>query len=194
MKRLVAVSLLFAAVSLSACANSIPPLNFSVPNVGPSAHKIDAEVRSITITPARPDEKTGPLPLGIETSTLPIWKTAVEEALNRMAIFKDDAPKKVSLSIKVLKIDVPGAGLSFTTTTEARYELIDRATGAIIYTTSINAAGTTPGDYAFLGLARARESVNRSVQNNIAEFLQALETVDISKPMFPTASNAPLTN
>ena len=30
-----------------------------------------------------------------------------------------------------------------------------------------------------------RESINRAVQNNITQFLQALETVDVQKPMFP---------
>ena len=41
-------------------------------------------------------------------------------------------------------------------------------------------------DYAFSGIARQRESVNRAVQNNITQFLQSLETVDANKPMFPT--------
>ena len=47
-----------AAVLLSGCG-SIPPLNFSVPNVGISQKKIYAEMKSMTVTIARPDEKTG---------------------------------------------------------------------------------------------------------------------------------------
>ena len=39
--------------------------------------------------------------------------------------------------------------------------------------------------YAFMGIVRARESVNRAVQNNITMFLQALETVNFDKAMFP---------
>jgi hypothetical protein len=49
-------------------------------------------------------------------------------------------------------------------------------------------SGTTPADFAFLGVARARESVNRGVQNNILQFLQALETANVNKPMFPGAA------
>ena len=45
--------------------------------------------------------------------------------------------------------------------------------------------GTTPWDYAFEGIIRMREAINRAVQNNILLFLQALETIDLSKPMFP---------
>jgi len=41
-----------------------------------------------------------------------------------------------------------------------------------------------------LGLARMRESINRAVQNNITQFLQSLETVDVQKPMFPAKLGA----
>jgi hypothetical protein len=174
---------------VAACGN-IPPMNFSVPSVGPSQVQIPAEVRSLTVTLARPDEQTGNIPLGSESLTA-LWATSLREALNRMVIFRDDSPKKVSISVKVLKIDIPGVGASFTTTTAARYEIIDRSNGDIIFTQDIETSGTTPFDHAFLGVARARESVNRSVQNNIGRFLQALETVDVTKPMFPGRAQPP---
>ncbi|AXC69669.1 UDP-N-acetylglucosamine acyltransferase [Salmonella enterica subsp. diarizonae serovar 59:z10:-] len=102
-----------------------------------------------------------------------------------MAIFRDDSPQKVSLSVKVLAIDVPSFGASFTTKTIARYEIINRETGGIIYTQDISSSGTVPATYTFVGAVRARESINRAVQNNISQFLQALGTIDIEKPMFP---------
>lgn len=177
---------LFAAsvVILLAGCQSMPPLNFSAPNVGYSEKKIDAELRSATVTIARPDEKTGEIPH--DTNVIqPIWAVALQEALNKMAIFRDDAPTKVNLNVKILKVDVPMGGFSMTTETEARYELVNRENGDIIYTQDIASQGTTPLDHAFLGVIRMRESINRSVQNNILQFLQALETVDITKPMFP---------
>ena len=180
---------IYAAVTafpllLGACANQVPPLNFSVPDVGPSQTKLNAEVKSMTVTLARPDERTGELPAGAVVVP-PLWKTALEEALDHMVIFRDDSARKVSISVKVLKMDIPTAGVSFTTTAAARYEIIDRNNGDVIFTQDVETTGTTPGDYAFLGLARQRESINRAVQNNISRFLQALETVDLSKPMFP---------
>lgn len=180
-------NLFVAAVTviiLSGCG-SIPPLNFSVPNVGVSQKKIDAEMKSMTVTIARPDEKTGDLPLGMEQMVPQLWQTALTEALNKMAIFQDDATRKVNLSVKILKVDVPGAGFSFTTATAARYEIMDRKTGDLIFAQDISSTGTTPADFAFVGVARARESINRAVQNNITQFLQALGTVDVQKPMFP---------
>ena len=169
---------------LTGCG-SIPPLNFSVPNVGVSQKRIDAEMKSMTVTIARPDEKTGELPVGMEQMIPQLWQTALTEALNKMTIFQDDATKKVNVSVKILKLNTPGAGASMTTETAARYEISDRKTGDIIFTQDITSSGTTPLDYAFLGVARARESINRAVQNNITQFLQALETVDVQKPMFP---------
>lgn len=184
MKHALAVLGIVGLLSLGGCA-SVPPPNFSVPNVEYSTKKVDAELKSMTVTVARPDEATGDLPVWAGTQVPPLWQTALIEALNKMAIFQDDGKEKVNLSVKILKFDVPGGGFSMTTHTEARYEIRNRKTGDIIFTQDIAASGTTPADYAFLGATRAVESMNRSVQNNISLFLQALETVDINKPMFP---------
>ena len=182
MKKIILVTLL--ALLLTGCAAN-PPMNFSVPNVGVTQHKLDAELKSLTVTLARPAEKKGDMPVWAESEVPTLWQTALVEAINRMTIFKDDNPRKLNLSVKVLAIDMPGMGISFTTKTIARYELIDRATGDIVYSQDIAASGTVPGNYAFAGYVRARESVNRAVQNNISSFLQALETVNVDKPMFP---------
>jgi len=176
------LSLVVACLALAGCG-SIPPLNFSVPNVGPSRTHLDADLRAITVTAGRPDEATGPLP--IDQGTLGVWKEALQEAITRMAIFNDDSRRRVSLQVKVMKVNVPAAGVSFTTDVDARYELLDRATGSIILSQQIPSSGTTPGDFAFLGIARARESVNRAVQNNIALFLRSLETARLDQPLFP---------
>ena len=181
--------ILFAILLLlsSGCATQLPPLNFSVPNVGPSGTKLNAELKSITVSPARPDEATGKLDWTAGTIT-EIWKSSLEEAFNKMAIFKDDSSKKVSLGVKILKYDYPTFGIEMTTHTSARYEIIDRSNGDVIFTTDVSSSGVVPGDHAFSGAIRMRESASRSVQNNIIKFLQSLETVDLSKPMFP-ASN-----
>ena len=179
--------IIFSLVLSTALAGCVapPPINFSVPNVGISNAKIDAEVKTITVTLARPDEAKGNIPMGLETLTN-LWKESLQEAIDRMAIFKDDASKKISIQVHVLAFDIPVAGLSMDTKSIARYEIIDRSNGSIIYTQDITAEGIVPFDYAFVGMVRGRESINRSVQNNIKQFLQALETVDVNKPMFPS--------
>ncbi len=170
---------------LSGCATFLAPLNFSVPNVGLSQKKIDADMKSLIVTIARPDEKTGDIPAAIAVTFPQLWQTALTESINRMAIFQDDATKKINLSVKILKLEVPTAGASMTTDVAARYEIMDRKTGDMIFAQDISSSGVVPFDYAFKGLVRARESINRAIQNNITQFLQALEMVDVQKPMFP---------
>ena len=185
MKRQLLFIAAISAVFLSGCSTPLAPLNFSVPNVGLSQKKIDAEMKSLNVSIARPDEQTGTIPPEISVTFPQLWTSALTDALNKMAIFQDDATKKLNLSVKILKIDIPGFGASMTTETAARYELMDRKTGDLIFTQDITSSGTVPFDYAFKGIIRARESINRSIQNNITQFLQALETVDVQKPMFP---------
>lgn len=175
---------------LSGCAQQMPPLNFSVPNVGVSEKKIDAEMKSLIVTVARPDEKTGNLPAGVEVDIPRFMEKSLTEALNKMAIFQDDSSRKVNVSAKILKFDIPSFGASMTTNTTIRYEISDRKTGDIIFTQDISSSGVTPMDYAFVGLIRVRESINRAAQNSITLFLQALETVDVKKPMFPVKMSA----
>ena len=140
----------------------------------------------MTVSLARPDEATGDIEVaGSEDRVTNMWKSSLQEALDKMLIFNDLSSNKVSLSVKVLKLDLPAAGFSMATDTAAKYDLVNRNNGDIIFSTTINSEGVCPADYAFLGVVRARESANRAVQNNILQFLQALETVDIMKPMFP---------
>ena len=74
------LSVVLIAFLMTACG-SVPPLNFSVPNVGVSSKKIDAEMKSMTVTIARPDEKTGDLPVGMEQMVPQLWQTALTESL-----------------------------------------------------------------------------------------------------------------
>ena len=179
---------MLAVLVVAGCVTSMPPANFSVPNVGISEHRLDAEVRSITVTYGRPDEQIGQIDFFVfgEGSNVSIaWKTALEEALNRMLIFTDGGSKTVSISVKILKLYVPIFGISPTAKSVARYEIIDRANGDVIFSHDVSSSGTTPLTYAWDQTVLVRESVNRAVQNNIALFLQAAETIDLAKPMFP---------
>lgn len=184
------VIMAIASILLSGCATT-EPLNFSVPNVGVSHKRIDAELKSITVTLARSDEKNGAIfgELGDFDTQIysPLWQTSLVEALNRMVIFQDDMPKKVNLSVKILKIaSLPGLRARIIMEVTARYEIIDRKTGDLIFTQDISSMGTTPDGYSTLdGMPQIRASTNRAVQNNIAAFLLALETVDFQRPMFP---------
>lgn len=61
-----------------------------------------------------------------------------------------------------------------TTRTNARYVIQDRQTGKVVFDEVIKSEGYVPADYSFLGEKRAVESINRSVLNNINEFMKKL--------------------
>lgn len=163
-----------AAVLLLTACNPPQPLNFSVQNVQPSPTTVDADLREITVTAGAPNERTGTLPPAVAQLT-GAWKEAAHEALARTAIFNDDSHHHVSLEVKVLKFDAPAFGVTFPTDTDARYTIVDRGTGQVVFSQVISAEGTTPVGFAFVGAIRSRESINRSVQNNIATFIDVLE-------------------
>ena len=156
------------------CGAPFSPYYFSVPNLGISKKKIDADIRSTTVSFASPNEKTGDLSGGWD-EIAPLWQSALIEALNKKAIFLDSASRKENIVVKILKIDLPTAGASITVDITARYELLDRKTGEIIFTEDISSSGTTPFGYSISAANRSRESINRAVQNNIKQFLIALE-------------------
>lgn len=83
------------------------------------------------------------MPVGLEGLT-GFWKEALQEALDRMAVFKDDSKNKVSIQVKILALNPPTVGLAMTTKSIARYEIIDRATGSIIHTQEITSTAVVP--------------------------------------------------
>jgi len=90
---------------LAGCA-SAPPLNFSVQNVSPSSHKLDADLRAVSVSYAAPSEQTGEVPSNGE-GIPQLWERAVVEALNKSSVFDDESPKKVSLFVKIQDLDAP---------------------------------------------------------------------------------------
>lgn len=173
--------LVIGTLFVGACT-SVPPLDFTVQDVGRVADRKPAELGSLTVgyatqKQARRIESNHELP--------PLWKESLQDAINRSLIFTDDAPMRVNVSVRILEVNAPELGLDMQTTVAALYEVVDRATGDIILSTEVRSDGVVPLGYAFNGGVRARESVNRAVRNNIAEFMEILENTDFGKPSFP---------
>jgi hypothetical protein len=158
--------------------NALPPLNFSPEYSGPSAHKLDADLKGVTVTLANPQDKTGQMPADGALAP-PIWKEALQDAIDKSALFDDDSHRRVNIAVKVLKIDIPAVGLTFQTDVDARYQIVDRQSGAPLYDQVISSVGSVPLDWAFAGVIRRRESINRAVQNNIAMFMNSLYTTSL---------------
>ncbi|WP_051625949.1 hypothetical protein [Kozakia baliensis] len=170
LKALVIAGSLF---SLTAC-QELPPFNFAVKDVPISQQVVQADLRSIMVNVAHPDEKTGHLDPSTDKA-LPAIKESLNDALNRATIFQDDAAKHVNLQATVLKLDPPAIGITMVTDMDCRYVITDRSTGAPIFNEVITSQGKVPMGFSWIGVIRAKESINRAVQNNIAGFLDKLE-------------------
>lgn len=179
-KKLHLVAILVTSVAVTGCT-SIPPVDFTVQDVGMVSHRKDAQLLSLTVGYA---PQTQQKRVDSDASIPPLWKESLQDAVNRSLIFKDDAQKKVNLSVRITEFDIPAGGFSMTTKVSAIYEIVDRATGDLLFAQEIKSEGVVPAGYAFNGATRAVESWNRAVRNNIADFINLLEQADISKPMF----------
>ncbi|HAE02252.1 MAG TPA: UDP-N-acetylglucosamine acyltransferase [Rhodospirillaceae bacterium] len=175
------LKLLILALTLVTGCTQIPPVDFMVQDVGPVSNRKDAELKSITVGFAPQEQQKT---VQADASIPPVWKEALTDAINRSLIFKDDQETKVNLSVRVVEFDVPEVGITMTTKVGAIYEVIDRSSGALLFSDLIESEGVVPGDYAFVGMVRAVESWNRGVRNNIAQFILRLEDADFSKPVF----------
>jgi hypothetical protein len=174
--RLMPVSVI-VLLSLAACDTSAITFNFSPPAITATTHKLDADLRSITVSTGRPDERTGDIcPCIVVPNAIQVWRTALEEAVTRAAVFDDDSRRRVSIQVTILKIE-PSVTGTFAAV-EAGYEVIDRANGRPLFAQHVASSGNMPFGSSS-GSARLIESINRAVQNNILAFLTNLEIVGL---------------
>ena len=171
--------ILLGSVVLGLAGCSPPPLQFVPANVTISQNKLDAALVSTVVTVAPKAEARGKVDVaGAEADVTELWKSALDDTLLRTAIFRDSSSRRVSLTVKVLKFSKSDV-LGFGVTSIAKYELIDRNTGQVVYSKEIETAGRA-SDY--VGVDRVRKAASRSVQDNITAFVQQLETAVLSVP------------
>jgi hypothetical protein len=170
-----------AAITLimAGCATQAPTLDFVPKDVLPTGQKIDYELKSISVSVAKEDERVGETQVGLfgnqyEVSFRQSFKDSLEEAITKAAIFNDLSNKKLSLSAKVMQFETPGFSASFETSFVVRYQLLDRSSGKLVFTRDIRSNGIVTFDYSFLGAIRYTEARNRAVRANIEQFIASL--------------------
>lgn len=183
MKFIHIAGLVFIAL-LSGCATQAPTLNFTPSDVLPAKNRVQAELKSFTVSVAKEEERLGETQVGFfgnqyESNFKQSLREAIEEALTKSAIFNDLANKKVSLTAKVMQFESPNGGINFETTAIIRYEIFDRKDGKLIFRRDISSTGSVPFDYAFLGAIRYTEARNRAMRENITQFINSLEELKI---------------
>lgn len=176
MLKKITLCLVLGAV-LTGCV-SAPPTNFSVPGIQRVTTQQEVELKAVSVSYGLPSEIKGDIPTYGEGFPI-LWEKSLVEAIDKAGVFSDDAPEKVNIFVKVLELDPPNGGITMVTPSRARYTVVSRRTGKILFEKEIYTEGTVPPGYAFSGLVRIKESLNRSVQANIAQFLASLSTVKL---------------
>ena len=173
------VSILGMTFFMAGCATQAPTLDFVPKDVLPTGKKIDYELKNITVSVAKEDERKGETQVGLlgnqyENSFRQSFKDAIEEAISKSAIFNDNSQRKLTLTAKVLQFETPSVSISFETKFMVRYQLLDRSTGKLVFTRDISSMGSVTFDHAFMGAIRYTEARNRSVQSNVEQFIASL--------------------
>jgi len=194
--KIVKLVMLVAVISFIAGCGSMPPIDFTVKDVGVVPNRKDVELKSITVGFASQSQQKvvdtqylyttkfgDPMPIGQRRPIQSIWKESLEDAINRSLIFRDDVKTKVNLSVRIVEMDWSGLA-DIHMKTSAIYEVVNRANGDLLFTEVVESEGIVPAGYAFVGNVRLRESYNRAVRNNIANFINSLQAADFSKPRF----------
>lgn len=164
------------AFLLSGCT---PAYNFTVPDIVPSKHKINADLKALTVSYGE-----GPVYIQIENLSkeeisqefVPAWYIALVQAIAEAELFDESAEKKVKMIVEILELDIPFIGITFPTQVITSYKLIDDSNNTSIYSNVITTEGSVPYNYSFFGYKRGTESLNRAVRKNISTFISHIQT------------------
>jgi hypothetical protein len=149
----------------------------------PAAAEIDGQLASVRVEPA-PRPHDSPTTLDF-VAILPMWRGALEDALARLRIFSPSAPRRLSLSVRVIEFSLSGKILVVL----ARYELFGNPPGAPVFGADIPtnqgmsslATGVTSLEDPAV-VTQNRTEVIRTVQDNITQFIDQLEAYAGGRP------------
>lgn len=169
MLRLLSISLL--ALILTGCASSAKVENMLVN--APQVQTYDAALRdNMKITSVNGGGKTNPLWTSqIEGAD---FRSALEQSLSKAGLLGQSDKANYVLRANLVSLDQPLFGLNFTVTSMVEYNLVDNATGRVIWTDKVEAPFTAGVSDSFFGVKRLRLANEGSARENINELLKRL--------------------
>jgi hypothetical protein len=132
----------------------------------------------------RQEVSMGPVSGGSETSAA--WTSeigseefsgAVRTTLQEQGLLSDNG--KFRLTVMLVRVDQPLAGLNMTVTTEVRYILRESASGEAVLDETVVASHTATVGDAFAGVKRLRLANEGSARKNIERLLEVLAGLEI---------------
>jgi len=101
-------------------------------------------------------------------------RKALETSLLAVGLFSPETHSRYRLSANILGFDQPEFGVSITSTAIVKYELLEKATGNVLYKETIAVPYTATFDDAVLGDERLRLANEGTVRMNISKLVDDL--------------------
>lgn len=171
MLRMLCVSLF--AVLLTGCASSAKVENMMINDQQAHAQQYDAGLRNnLRVSEVEGGEKTNPL----WTSEIDgaDFRTALEKSLGNAGLLSQGDKAAYSLRAKLVSIEQPVFGFSFTVTSTVEYSLVENAGGRVVWQEAVKEPFTAGVGDAFYGVTRLRLANEGSARANINTLLQRL--------------------
>lgn len=163
---------------LGACATpKFEPINLTPENIPQAKQQLDAELRSTTVMLAPKGEQTGEVK--VQPDFLNLWRDSLQTSLDKAAIFKDDAKRKISVEAYVKKFDFNSEGLSNEVTVEVTYKVIERSNKAIIFEYNTMTSSKMDSGEVWVAIERLKRIWNKATQESIYQFVSALNNAKI---------------
>jgi hypothetical protein len=186
MKSIFLVLILASMGLLNACTPP-EPLDFSQDSVTPVQHKINCKLQSIAVSIENDADfgngDYGTRPAALAEIREPM-RSALEDGLDRSAVFDYGSPSSCAVEAKVLGIKYQTFGATFPTDIYVDYEISSLDSGHRLLSDIITGHGETPMSYNFLGVVRSRHSIILSGKDAVSGMIVTTEQfADIeSKP------------
>ena len=138
---------------------------------------LDAELKLVSVVIADQSYQTGNVKIN---ATIPLlWRDALQTAVEQAGVFKDDSARKVSILATIKKFDSNSVGFANKAEVEAEYILINRSDGKELFKKDIITSADRGIGEEWKARARLINVWNMATQENIRQFLTALQQVVI---------------
>ena len=103
-----------------------------------------------------------------------IWNSVLEDAIAKSGVFNPNSKNILALRVNALDIRYPTSGGNFPTDITALYELVDTANSKVVFSKTITSHAESPAFSYFAGTYRWKDSVQRTINENVKNFIEEL--------------------
>jgi hypothetical protein len=167
-RKLILAGAVASLMGLAACATPSNPANMTLPATpGLMASPTSPAYHAVTSVTVSGGKETNPLWTAQVSSEA--FRTALEDSLE-LAGYTGTQGRPIAVSATLQNLHQPMAGFDMSVTSQVRYTVTQE--GRSVFDETVSATGTATMGEAFVGTERLRIANEKSIQENIKEFLK----------------------